>query len=250
MRHAFLFFGRLMKHILRSPDTIVTVVVQPISFMLLFVFVFGGAIKLSLPDGVNYVNYQLPGILLMTVSMSVAYTAFRLFNDKSKGIIARFNTLPIGRSAILWGHVLASLVSTMMTFVIIFAVALVIGFRPAANILEWLAVIGILLIFTLALTWTAVIAGMTAKTADGTNAYIYPIVFLPFLSSTFAPTETMPKALRAFAENQPVTPIVETLRNLLNSEPVGNDIWVALAWCVGIMCVAWFFAMRVYRSRA
>lgn len=250
MRNVFLLTGRLMKHILRSPDTIVTVVIQPILFMLLFVFVFGGAIKPSLPEGVNYVNYQLPGILLMTVSMSVAYTAFRLFQDKTGGLIARFNTMPIGRSAMLWGHVLTSLIATSVSFVIITLVSLIIGFRPSANILQWLCVAGILLLFTLALTWLSIIAGLTAKTPDGANAFVYPIVFLPFLSSTFVPTETMPKGVRIFAENQPVTPIVETLRNLLNSEPVGNDIWVALAWCTGIMLVAWFFAMKAYKRRA
>lgn len=249
MNNTFVLTGRLMKHILRSPDTIVTVALQPIAFMLVFVFVFGGAIRTSLPGGVNYVNYQLPGILLMTVSMSVAYTAFRLFNDKNNGLIARFNTMPIGRSSMLWGHVLITLVSTMATFVIIFLVSFIIGFRPAANVFEWLAAIGILTIFILALTWVAVIAAMTAKTVEGANAFVYPVVFLPFLSSTFVPTETMPAGLRVFAENQPVTPIVETLRNLLNSEPVGSKVWVALAWCVGMMFVAWFFAVRVYKRR-
>jgi ABC-2 type transport system permease protein len=211
--------------------------------------VFGGAIKTSFPENVNYVNYQLPGILLMTVSMSVAYTAFRLFNDKKNGLIARFNAMPIGRSAILWGHVLTSLVSTMATFAIIFLASVIIGFRPRANILEWLCAIAILILFTLALTWLAVIAALTAKTLDGANAFVYPVVFLPFLSSTFVPTETMPGGLRIFAENQPVTSIVESLRALFNSEPVGNDIWGALAWCTGITIIAWFFAMRAYKRR-
>lgn len=249
MKNTVILTGRLMKHVLRSPDTIVTVAVQPIAFMLLFVFVLGGSIRTSLPENVNYVNYQMPGILLMAVGMSVAYTAFRLFSDKQGGLIARFNAMPIGRSAMLWSHVLTSLLSTMATFVVIFFVSLIVGFRPNANILEWFCAVGILILFTLALTWLAVIAAMLAKTVEGANAFVYPVVFLPFFSSTFVPTHTMPSGLRIFAENQPVTPIVETLRSLLNSEPVGNNIWIALAWCVCIMITAWFFATRVYKRR-
>jgi ABC-2 type transport system permease protein len=240
-------FGRLMKHILRSPDTIITVAITPIGIMLMFVYVFGGAIKASLPDGVNYVNYQLPGILLMAIASGISYTAFRIFGDKQKGISSRFNSMPISRSSALWAHVLVSLVSNMLTVAIIFLVALIMGFRSNAGILEWLSVAGILMLFTLALTWVAVIPGLTAKSTEGASVFSYPLIFLPMFSSAFAPTETMPAAVRWFAENQPVTSIVETVRALLNSEPVGNDIWVALAWCIGIMAVAWLFAMRAYK---
>lgn len=243
-------FGRLMKHILRSPDMIITVAVIPIALMLMFVYVFGGAIKTSLDEGVNYINYQLPGILLMAIASGISYTAFRLFMDKRKGLFARFNSMPIRRSSVLWAHVLTSLVSNMLTAGIIFVFALFIGFRSNAGILNWLAVAGILLLFTMALTWVAVIPGLTAKSVEGASAFSYPLIFLPMLSSAFVPTETMPAAVRAFAENQPVTSIVETIRSLLNSTPVGNEIWIALAWCVGIIAVAWLFAMRVYRKAA
>jgi len=242
-------FGRLMKHILRSPDTIITVAITPIGIMLMFVYVFGGAITASLPYGVNYVNYQLPGILLMTINSGISYTAFRMFGDRQKGIFSRFTSMPISRSSALWAHVLVSLVSNMLTVVIIFFVALLMGFRSSAGILDWLSVAGILALFTLALTWVAVIPGLVAKSAEGASVFAYPLIFLPMFSSAFAPTETMPAAVRWFAENQPITSIVETVRALLNSEPAGNDIWVALAWCAGIMFTAWFFAMRAYKQR-
>lgn len=248
MKHTFTLFGRSMRHILRSPDTIITVAIVPIMMMMLFVYVFGGAIKMSLGENVNYVNYMLPGILLMAIASGISYTAYRIFRDVQGGLFARFHSMPIQRSSLLWGHVLTSLVSNALTVVVILLIALAIGFRPSAGILSWLAVTGILALTTLALTWVAVLPGLTAKTMEGATAFSYPIIFLPFISSAFSPTETMPAAVRAFAENQPVSAIVETVRALLNSEPVGNGIWVALAWCVGIMAVAWFFAMRVYKQ--
>jgi ABC-2 type transport system permease protein len=241
--------GRLMKHILRSPDTIITVALTPIAMMLMFVYVFGGAVKMSMGDDVNYINYQLPGILLMAIASGIAYTAFRLFMDMQKGLFSRFNSMPIGRSSVLWSHVMTSLVSNMLTVIIIILVALIMGFHSNAGILNWLAAAGILALYTLALTWIAVIPGLTAKSMEGASSFSYPLLFLPFLSSAFVPTETMPKVVRVFAENQPVTSIVESIRSLLNSEPVGNDIWIALAWCVGIMVVAYFFAMKAYRRR-
>lgn len=241
--------GRLMKHILRSPDTIITVALTPIAMMLMFVYVFGGAVKMSMGADVNYINYQLPGILLMAIASGIAYTAFRLFMDMQKGLFSRFNSMPISRSSLLWSHVLTSLLSNMLTVVIIILVALIMGFRSSAGILNWLAAAGILALYTLALTWIAVIPGLTAKSMEGASSFAYPLLFLPFLSSAFVPTETMPKVVRVFAENQPVTSIVETIRALLNSESVGNDIWIALAWCVGIMVVAYLFAMKAYRSR-
>jgi ABC-2 type transport system permease protein len=238
-------FGRSMRHIFRSMDTIITVCITPIAMMLLFVYVFGGAIKTGTE---NYVNYLLPGIMLMAIGSGIAYVAYRLFIDKKRGIFERFHSMPIARSTVLWGHVLTSLISNGISVVVIILVALLMGFRSSAGILAWLAVFGILGIFTLALTWIAVIAGLSAKTPDGAGAFAYPIIFLPFISSAFVPTDTMPSVVRAFAENQPVTPIVEAIRNLLASQAVGNDIWVALAWCVAIIFVAYIFAMRSYKK--
>ncbi|MFJ8260711.1 ABC transporter permease [Rummeliibacillus sp. NPDC094406] len=238
--------GRSMRHILRSIDTIITVTIMPIALMLLFVYVFGGAIKTGTD---NYVNYLMPGILLIAIASGISYTAYRLFLDKQRGIFERFHSMPISRSTVLWGHVLTSLVSNAISIVVIILVGLIMGFRSSAGVLSWLAVAGILVLFTLALTWIAAIAGLSAKSVEGASAFSYPLLFLPFISSAFVPTDSMPSAVRAFAENQPVTSIVESIRALLSSQPVGNDIWIALAWCVGIMIVAYIFAMSSYKKR-
>jgi ABC-2 type transport system permease protein len=239
--------GRSMRHIFRSMDTIITVTITPIAMLLLFVYVFGGAIQTGTD---NYVNYILPGILLMAIASGIAYTSYRLFMDMQRGIFERFHSMPIARSAPLWGHVLTSLVSNAISVVVIILVALLMGFRSPAGVWSWLAAAGILALFTLALTWLAVIAGLSAKSVDGAGAFAYPLIFLPFISSAFVPTESMPPAVRAFAENQPVTPIVEAIRALLSGQPVGNDIWIALAWCLGITIVAYLFAMRAYKQKA
>lgn len=238
--------GRSMRHIFRSLDTIMTVCISPIAIMLLFVYLLGGAIQIGTD---NYVNYLLPGILLVTIANGIGYVSYRLFMDKQRGIFERFHSMPIARSAALWGHVLTSLVSNLISVVVIILVALIIGFRSSADVLSWLAVAGILALFTLTLTWIAVIAGLSAKSVDGMSGIAFAIHFLPFISSAFVPTKTMPGPVRAFAENQPVTSIVETIRALLSGQPVGNDIWVALAWCIGIMLVAYIFAMKAYKNR-
>ncbi len=238
--------GRSMRHIFRSLDTIITVTITPITMMLLFVYVFGGAIKTGTS---NYVNYLLPGILLIAIGSGISYTAYRLFIDMQRGILERFHSMPIARSTVLWGHVLTSLVSNAISVVVIILVALIMGFRSSADVLSWLAVAGILTLFTLALTWIAVIAGLSAKSVDGVSVFSYPLIFLPFISSAFVPTKSMPSGVRAFAENQPVSSIVDTIRALLSNQPAGNEIWIALAWCVVIMLVAYIFAMRLYKSR-
>nr|WP_221373866.1 ABC transporter permease [Actinoplanes polyasparticus] len=238
--------GRTMRHVTRSLDTIVTTAITPIAMMLLFVYVFGGAIDTGT---VSYVNYLLPGILLITIASGISYTAFRLFGDIQGGIFERFQSMPIARSGVLWAHVLTSLVATVISLVVVVGVALLMGFRSGAGVPAWLAVTGILLLFTLSLTWTAVIPGITAKTVDGASAFAYPLIFLPFISSAFVPTDTMPGPVRAFAENQPVTSIVNTIRGLLTQQPVGDGIWTALAWCAGILVVAHVVATIVYRRR-
>ena len=197
----------------------------------------------------SYVNYLLPGILLITVASGIAYTAFRLFTDVSGGIFERFQSMPIARSAVLWGHVLTSVVANLISLVLVVLVALVMGFRSGAGVLAWLAVLGILVLFTLALTWLAVIPGLTAKSVDGVSGFSYPLIFLPFISSAFVPTDGMPGPVRWFAEHQPVTSIVNTIRDLFAEQPVGNDGWVALAWCVGLLLVAYALAMRTYRRK-
>lgn len=242
--------GRSLTHIVRSPDTIITTALMPIAFLLLFVFVFGGAIDTGAGVGEgNYATYLLPGILLITVASGIAYTAYRLFLDLQGGIFERFQSMPIARSSVLWAHVLTSLVANLVSLVVVVGVALLIGFRTGAGVLAWLAVAGIMVLFTLALTWLAVIPGLTAKSVDGASAFSYPLIFLPFLSSAFVPTDSMPGPVRWFAENQPVTSIVDAVRALLLQQPVGADIWVALAWCVGILVVAYVLAMVTFRRK-
>jgi ABC-2 type transport system permease protein len=238
--------GRSLRHIARSPDTIITTVVTPIAMLLLFVYVLGGAIQAGTG---SYVNYLLPGILIITIASGISYTAYRLFLDLQGGIFERFQSMPIARAAVLWAHVLTSLVANLISLVVVLLVALVMGFRSGMGVLGWLAVAGILVLFTLALTWLAVIPGLTASSVDGASAFAYPLIFLPFISSAFVPTASMPGPVRAFAENQPVTSIVNTLRALFTEQPVGAGIWTALAWCVGLLVVAFTFAGITYRRR-
>jgi ABC-2 type transport system permease protein len=243
--------GRSMRHITRSPDTIITTAVMPIAIMLGFVYVFGGAIKHDLPSIVHesYVTYLLPGILLITIASGISYTAFRLFLDMQSGIFERFQSMPIARSSVLWAHVLTSLVANLISVVVVVLVALLMGFHSGAGVPAWLAVAGILILFTLALTWIAVIPGLSAKSMDGATAFSYPLIFLPFVSSAFVPTATMPGPVRAFADNQPVTSIVNTIRSLLAQQPVHSDIWTALVWCLGILIVSYAGAMAIYRRK-
>lgn len=238
--------GRSLRHIARSPDTIIKTAIMPIAMMLLFVYVFGGAINTG---SVTYVNYMLPGILLITIASGIAYTAFRLFLDMKSGIFERFQSMPIARSSMLWAHVLTSLVDTLISIGIVVLFALLIGFRSGAGALAWLAVAGILVVFTLALTWIAVIAGLSAKSMEGAVAFSYPLIFLPLISSAFVPTDTMPGPVRAFAEYQPVTSIVNAIRDLITQQRVGADIWIALAWCVGALIVAYLIAAGSYQRK-
>ena len=239
--------GRSLRHILRSPDTIITTAVTPIAMMLLFVYVLGGAIETGSDE--PYVTYLLPGILLMTIASGVAYTSYRLFLDLRGGIVERFQSMPIGRSAVLWGHVLTSLVANVVSLAIVVGVAVIMGFRSDAGLGRWAAATGILLLFTLALTWLAVVAGLSAKTVDGASAFSYPLIFLPFISSAFGPTAAMPGPVAWFAQHQPITAIADSLRALLSQDPVGSELWAALAWLAGITLLAWALAARIYRGK-
>src|SRR6478609_7169562 len=238
--------GRSLRHITRSPDTIITTTIMPIAFLLLFVYVFGGAINTGSD---SYVDYLLPGILLITIATGISYTAFRLFLDMKSGIFERFQSMPIARSSVLWAHVLTSLVASLISVVVVVGVALLMGFRSGAGVLAWLAIAGILILFTLALTWLAVIAGLSAKTVDGASAFSYPLIFLPFISSAFVATDSMPGPVAWFAENQPVTSIVNTVHALFAQQPVGSDIWTALAWLAATLVAAYAIAIAIYRRK-
>ena len=238
--------GRSLRHITRSIDTVITTAVMPVAIMLLFVYVFGGAIETG---SESYVGYLLPGIMLITIASGVAYTAVRLYTDLKSGIFERFQSMPIARSGALWAHVLTSLFANLASLAIVVGVAFLMGFRTGAGVLTWIVVAGILILFTLALTWIAVIAGLSARSAEGAGAFAYPLIFLPFISSAFVPTDTMPGPLRVFAENQPVTSIVNAIRDLFAQQPVAADIWIAAAWCTGLVVAAYVLAMFIYRRR-
>ncbi|MGB3707132.1 ABC transporter permease [Gordonia sp. (in: high G+C Gram-positive bacteria)] len=243
--------GRTLKHVTRSPDTIITTAVMPIGIMLLFVFVLGGAITTGPPSGQDhYIDYAVPGVLLITVAMGISYTSYRLFIDLQEGIIDRFSSMPIARFAPVWAHVMTSVAATSVSVVAVIAAALLVGFRSGADVLAWIVVAGLLLLFTLALTWVAVVAGLLAKTIDGATALSYPLILLPFLSSAFVPTASMPAPVRWFAEHQPATSIVNSIRDLLTEQPVGDEIWVAVAWCVVIFVLGFVGTMGVYRWKS
>jgi ABC-2 type transport system permease protein len=238
--------GRRLRHSFRSVDTIITVVAMPVVFMLLFVYVFGGSINTG--SG-TYINYIVPAIILMTISSGVAYTALGINTDIASGFFDRFRSMPIAESSILTGHVVTSIVFTAVSSIIVIAVALVLGFRTSAGVVEVLSVIGIFLLYTMVTTWLAVMFGLLAKTAEGAGIFAYPLLFLPFLSSGFAPTKTMPGPLQAFAENQPVTHIINAVRALLTGRPVGNDATIAVAWCLVLLVAAYFASMYIYKNR-
>ncbi|MFE2771486.1 ABC transporter permease [Microbacterium resistens] len=247
LRDTGVLTSRSLRHILRSPDTIITTAVTPIAMMLLFVFVLGGAIRTG-TEG-SYIDYMLPGILLITIASGIAYTAYRLFLDMQGGIFERFQSMPIARSSVLWAHVLTSLVANVVSLAIVVGVSFLMGFRTGASVGAWFAVAGILVLFTMSLTWIAVIAGLAAKTVDGASAFSYPLIFLPFISSAFVPTSSMPGPVAWFAEHQPVTSIANTIRALFAGQPVGGEIWVALAWMLGILVVAYGVAVALYKKR-
>ncbi len=238
--------GRSLRHVTRSLDTIITTVMTPIAIMVLFVYVFGGAIDTG---STSYIDYMLPGILLITIASGIAYTAVRLFSDMQSGVFERFRSMPIASSGVLWAHVLTSLVANLISLVTVVLVALLMGFRSGASVTGWLEASAIVVLFTFGLTWLAVIPGLTAKSVDGAGAFAYPLIFLPFISSAFVPTATMPGPVRAFAEHQPVTTIVDALRGLFDQQALGSDFWFALAWCVGLVVVAWGLAIATYRRK-
>jgi ABC-2 type transport system permease protein len=239
---------RSLRHILRSPDTIITVVITPIALLLLFVYVFGQALGQQ-TGSIDYVSYITPGIIIMTVISGIAYAAYRLSTDIQKGIINRFRTMPVAPSSILGGQAASSTLSNMFSTLLVLAVAFGIGFRSNAGWLEWLVFAGLVALFTLATTWMAIFFGLLAKSAEGAGSFSYILMLLIFISPSFVPTGSMSSALRGFAENQPLTPIIETMRSLLLSGTAGDKAWIALAWCVGILIVFYLASLRLYRNR-
>ncbi|MGC2241584.1 MAG: ABC transporter permease [Acidimicrobiia bacterium] len=239
---------RSLRHTTRSLDTIITVVLTPIAILLLFVYVFGGALGTQ-TGSIRYVDFITPGVIIMTVGSGIAYAAVRLSMDLQKGIIGRFRTMPVAPSSVLSGQALSSTLSNLFSSVLVLVVAFIVGFRPAAGIAGWLWFGGVLVLFTLATTWMAMFFGLLAKTMEGAGAFAYILLLLIFISPSFVPTESMTPLLRGFAEHQPMTPIIETMRSLLTDGTPGNELWVALAWILGILVVSYTLALSLYRRR-
>lgn len=242
---------RQLRHMLRYPSMTLILVGLPVVFLLLFVYVFGATLGDGLggPSGgrAEYVNYVTPGILLITVAAVSQGTAISVAMDMTGGIIARFRTMSISRASVLTGHVLGAMIQTMLAIAVVIGVALLIGFRPSAGPVEWLAAIGVLAMISWALTWLTVALGLVTKSVETASNLPMPLVFLPFLGSGFVPTDSMPAALRWFAEYQPFTPIIETLRGLLLGTPIGNSaVIAAIAWCVGITLVGFLWARALF----
>lgn len=243
---SFTMVGRCMRHTLRNVDTILTMVILPVSMMLLFVYVFGGAIDTGTT---TYIDYVVPGIILLCIGYCASTTAVSIHNDMSRGIVNRFQSMPITKSSVLHGHVIASLVRNICATILVMGVAFIMGFRTDASVLEWLFITGILLLYTLTMTWASVIFGLLANSAEGAGAFSFVVLFLPYLSSAFVPTEPMPTIIRIFAENQPVTPIIEAIRSLLLGTPVGDSALIAVIWCAGILIVSYGIAIQIFEHK-
>jgi len=250
VRDSATMLRRQLRHMLRYPSMTLQLVGMPIVFLLLFVYVFGGTLGAGLggPSGgrAEYLEYVTPGILLMTVATACTGTAISVAMDMTEGIIARFRTMAIARASVLTGHVVGSLIQTMLSIAVVIGVALLIGFRPTAGLVEWAAATGVLALISLALTWLSVALGMVTKSVESASNLPTPLVFLPFLGSGFVPTDSMPVGLRWFAEYQPFTPVIETVRGLLLGTPIGNSAVIAIAWCAGITVVGYLWAKKLY----
>ncbi len=239
---------RSLKHIFKNMDQLLGLTVQPIMFMLLFRYVFGGAINTG---GVSYVNFLVAGIMVQTLAFGALTTSISVALDLQRGIIDRLKSLPIFSIAVVVGHVVADLVRNIIQSIILIAVALLVGFRPEASFTEWLAIAGIALLFTLAFSWMAAIMGLLAKTFETVQWLGFLLIFpLTFASAAFAPTESMVKGLRIFAENQPVTHVIEAIRALMIGAPVGNHAFFAYVWCTGIILVSIPFATYLFRKHS
>jgi ABC-2 type transport system permease protein len=255
VRDSATMFRRDFKHSLRYPMMTVTSVALPVFYLLLFVGVFGNTLRAGLgaavPAGGHYVDYLAPGVIVLTSCASAEMSAINVSTDMTEGIIARFRTMAIARTSVLTGAVVGGLIRTLISGVLVVAVAIGLGFRPTATPLEWVAAAGVFALITFALTWLTVSFGLLAKTPAGANSLSLIIVILPFISSAFVPTAAMPAGVRWFAQNQPFTPVIQTLRGLLLGTPIGNNAVLAVAWCAGLSLVGFLWSRALFnRNRA
>jgi ABC-2 type transport system permease protein len=238
---------RNIKHMIRYPSMTVLLIGVPVIFLLLFVYVLGGTLGAGLGGGRGaYVNYVTPGIILMAIAGAVQGTAVSVSMDMTQGIIARFRTMAISRAAVLTGHVLASVIQAMISVAVIIGLALAIGFRSDAGPLQWLGAIGVLVLLAFALTWLTVALGLVSRSVETASNLPMPLVLLPFLGSGFVPTDSMPAGVRWFAEYQPFTPVMETVRGLLHGTPLGGTAILAVGWCLLISAGGYWWALRLY----
>ncbi len=243
------FAGRGLRHSVRNPDALVTALVLPVAILLMFVYVFGRAIDLGDP-GLAYVDFVLPSVVLLCAGHGAAGTAVGVAQDKVGGVLDRVRTLPVRASAVLTGHVVASVVRNLLSTVLVVAVGLAVGFRPDATPVEWLAAAGLVGLFVLAFTWIAVGLGLAAGSVEGAAAFGFVALFLPYVSSAFVPTANLPDGVRWLADHQPVTPLVDTLRGLLVGTPIGTSAWWAVGWCLALLAPAAAWASWQFRRPA
>ena len=243
---SWLMYKRSMTALLRGPEGMFMAIINPIVVMILFGAIFGNVVDL---EGFSYIDFIVPAIVLQSIAQGITATAVSVSNDMSKGIVDRFSSMPISKAALLSGHAMACFTMNMITTAIVIGVAIPVGFRPQAGVLAWFAIAGILGLFTMAMTWLAVLAGVKAKGSEAVTGYLFPLFILPFVSSGFAPLETMPNWLRWFATHQPMTHVIDALRGLMLDMPSDNALPLALAWSAGITVIAFFFAVRAYKGR-
>lgn len=250
MLDSLLMIQRSSRHIMRNTDQLLGTFFQPIMFLLLFAAVFGGAIKQALPAGISYVDFMMAGIIVQTLAFGSTTTAIAVANDLQKGIIDRFRSLPMNNLAVLNGHVVSDLFRNGISIVVMVVTGLIIGFRTSASFTDWLTIVGILALFTLAFSWLAAILGVVAKSVEGVQWMSFIVVLpLTFASTAFVPSEGMGSVLKAFVENQPLTHIIESVRALLLGTPTGDHVWLAVVWCLGILVVCVPIASWLFRHR-
>ncbi|HEU0085872.1 MAG TPA: ABC transporter permease [Candidatus Paceibacterota bacterium] len=244
---SFVLIRRSLRHIFRNKDQFLSLAIQPIMFMLLFRYVFGGAIDTG---GTSYVNFLVAGILIQMSAFGATTTSLSVASDLKTGLVDRLKSLPIVSGAVMTGHVVADLVRNIISSAILIVVALLIGFRPVASFTDWLLIVLLLVLFTLAFSWISAVMGLMAKTVEGVQWFGFILVFpLTFASAAFVPTETMPGILRLFAENQPVTHVIEAMRALMNGLPTGNHVWITILWCVGLVAIFMPLASYLFRRK-
>ena len=244
---SLVFIRRSVSHIFKNSDQLIGLIVQPIMFMLLFRYVFGGSIQVQ---GMSYVNFLVPGILIQMAAFGALTTSLSVANDMQKGIIDRLKSLPIASWTVLTGHVVADLVRNVVSSLVMIGVAYIVGFRPNASVSDWLLIALIVLVFTFALSWLSAIMGLLARTVEAVQWMGFLLIFpLTFASAAFSPTETMAKGLKIFAENQPVTHVIEAIRALMNNTPMGDHGLLAVIWCAGITIVSIPIAAYLFRKQ-